>query len=146
MTREEFFAVTSEPSAEAGQWTYDFSDPEGPQLGTVALEGSQVVQACEDPVVLIGDHFAMGVELPKELVDPVDLVVLVDRALKTFAERRFLVVDVPGETELELKAYATKADLPEGATILGQAELVQIPWLPCMKPTKTGFMECDEYF
>lgn len=145
LTREEFFAVTSEPAAEEGQWTYDFSDPEGPQLGTVAVEGS-VVSLCEDPAVIIAEHPSMGVELPKELEDPVDLVVVVDRALKNFAERKFLVVDIPGEEGVKIQAFPTKADMPVGTTILGQVELVQIPWLPCMKSTKTGFMEVDEYF
>lgn len=138
--------MNSEPSAEVGQWAYDFSDPEGPQLGTVAIEGSHVVASCEDPVVIIAEHPSMGVVLSEELESPVDLLVLVDRALKTFAERKFLVLDVPGESEILIRAYATKAELPEGATILGQVELVQIPWLPCMKPTKSGFMEVDEYF
>ena len=138
--------MTSEPAAEIGQWTYDFSDPDGPQLGTVALEGSNVVASCEDPVVIIAEHTAMGVFLSDELDSPVDLVVLVDRALKNFAERKFLVLDIPGESGLVIRAYPTKAEMPEGATILGQVELVQIPWLPCMKPTKSGFMEVDEYF
>lgn len=38
ITAEEFFAVKSEPSADDGQWSYDFSDPDGPQMGTVAIE------------------------------------------------------------------------------------------------------------
>lgn len=146
LTREDFFAVNSEPPAEVGQWSYDFSDPNGPQLGTVALEGSNVATLCEDPVVVIAEHPSLGVDLPEELVDPVDLVVLVDRALKNFAERKFLVLDIPGSSELLIKAYEHKGEMPTDATIVGQVELVQIPWLPCMKPTKTGFMECDEYF
>ena len=146
MTKEEFFAVTSEPAAEQGQWTYDFSDPEGPQMGTVAVEGSHVVASCEDPVVIIAEHTALGVELPKEIENPVDLVVVVDRALKGFAERKFLVLDIPGEKRLSIRAYPSKSDMPDHATILGQVELVQIPWLPSMAPTKSGFMEVDEYF
>lgn len=145
LTREEFFAVTSEPSPAQGQWTYDFSDPDGPQLGTVALEGSNVVAACEDPIVIIAEHFSLGVELPKTITDPVDLVVLVDRAKPRFGERKFLVLDTPGEG-LTIEAFNTKSDLPKGSEILGQVELVQIPWLPSMSPTKTGFLEADEYF
>ena len=146
LSREDFFAVTSEPAADVGQWTYDFSDPEGPQLGTVAIEGSNLVSSCEDPVVIVAEHTSIGVPLPDELEDPVDLIVLVDRALKNFAERKFLVLDVPGEPELLIRAYPSKADMPKNAKILGHVELVQIPWLPCMKPTKSGFMEVDEYF
>lgn len=145
LSKEEFYAVQSEPPSEPGQWTYDFSDPDGPQLGTVALEGSNVVAACDDPIVIIAEHTSINVPLPAVIKDPVDLIVLVDRAANGFAERKFLVVDIPG-TGLKIGAYPTKADLPEGGEILGQVVLCQIPWLPSMKPTKTGFLECDEYF
>lgn len=145
ITKGEYEAVSSEPTAEIGQWTYDFSDPDGPQVGTVAIEGSNGISACEDPVAIIAGHLALGVPLPSVLKDPIDLVVVVDRARKTFAERKFLVIEVPGEG-LTIGAFESKSELPEGVSIMGQVELVQIPWLPCMKPTKSGFMEEDEYF
>lgn len=145
LSREEFNAVTSEPSPDKGQWTYDFSDPDGPQLGTVALEGSQIVASCEDPVVLIAEHPSLGVQLPEEIEGAVDLVVLVDRKKNYYSERKFLVLDIPGEG-LSIQAFSTKEEIPDGADILGQVDMVQIPWLPAMAPTKTGFMECDEYF
>ena len=145
LSRDEFLAVQSEPPADQGQWTYDFSDPDGPQLGTVALEGSNLIASCQDPVVVIAEHTSLGVELPKEVVDPVDLVVLVDRGKKAFGERKFLVVHTP-DNGISIAAFASKQELPANAEILGQVELVQIPWLPCMQPSKTGFMEEDEYF
>mmetsp|Transcript_45785 Transcript_45785/g.110980 ORF Transcript_45785/g.110980 Transcript_45785/m.110980 type:complete len:216 (-) Transcript_45785:56-703(-) len=144
LTKEEFFAVKSEPSAPEGQWTYDFSDPDGPQLGTVALDGGSVVAACEDPVAIIAEHTSLAVPLPDAITEPVDLIVLVDRAANHFAERRFLLTEQNGE--LIIGAFETKADLPAGCEILGQVQLCQIPWLPSMKKTKTGFMEVDEYF
>ena len=137
--------MTSEPSPEPGQWTYDFSDPDGPQLGTVALEGNNVVAVCEDPVAIIAEHPSLGVELPPAIKDAVDLVVLVDRAQCGFVERKFLVLGTP-DGGVEIGAYPTKADLPEGTEIIGQVAMVQIPWLPSMKPTKSGFIEADEYF
>ena len=136
ITKEDFLAVSSEPSPEQGQWTYDFSDPDGPQLGTVAMEGSQIVHDAEDPVVVIAEHFSIGVELPKAITEAVDLIVFADRAKTGFDERKFLVVDVPGEDGLVITAYPTKNDMPEGAEILGRVEVVQIPWLPSMAPTK----------
>lgn len=145
LSKEDFMAVSSEPSPEPGQWTYDFSDPDGPQLGTVALEGSQIVHDVQDPVVIIAEHFSIGIQLPKAITEPVDLIVLVDRANKGYAERKFLVVNVPGEGVV-IGGFPTKNDLPQGAEILGRVELVQVPWLPSMAPTKTGFMEADEYF
>jgi hypothetical protein len=128
-----------------GQWTYDFSDPDGPQMGTVALPGSEIIASCEDPVVIIAEHFALGVPLPDVLKEPVDLLVLVDRAKKGFAERKFHVVNVPGEGVL-IKAFTTKAEIPEGSEILGRVDFVQVPWLPCMQKKKTGFMEDDQLF
>lgn len=138
-------AVTSEPAPLPGQWTYDFSDPDGPQLGTVAIQGSAVVHSAEDPVVIIAEHTSLGIELPPKITDIVDLVVMIDRARPTFAERKFLAIDVP-QKGVTIGAYNTKEELPVGGTIVGQVLLVQIPWLPAMKPTKSGFMESDEYF
>jgi hypothetical protein len=137
--------VTSEPPAEFGQWGYDFSDPDGPQLGTVAVRGCEIISTCEDPVAVICEHFALGVPLPEILTDPVDLLVIVDRSKNRFSERKFLVVDIPGEGVV-IRGFTTKAELPEAASILGQVVFVQIPWLPCMKKTKSGFSEEDELF
>lgn len=111
----------------------------------MAIEGSNQVATTEDPVVIIAEHFSLGVSLPSVIKDPVDLLVLVDRSKKTFAERRFLVVDIPG-SDLEIKAYSSKTDLPPGSSIVGHVVLVKIPWLPAMQPTRTGFSEADEYF
>eukprot|EP00978_Attheya_sp_CCMP212_P033189 scaffold132929_cov72-Attheya_sp.AAC.1 len=69
---------------EPGQWTYDVSDPEGPQMGMVAIEGSLVVYGCDEPIVIVAEHFSIGVELPVEIADPVDLVILVDQARMPF--------------------------------------------------------------
>lgn len=144
LTRAEYYAVSSEPPAVPGQWTYDFSDPDGPQVGTIAIDGSNLVASCEDPVVIIAEHFSLGVELPKAITEPVDLVVLVDRARNQFGERRFLVLDT-GDSSLTIAAFNSKSELPPGAEILGQVAQAQIPWLPSMAPTKTGFLEADEY-
>jgi Rubisco Assembly chaperone C-terminal domain len=145
LSRADYESVQSEPPADTGQWSYDFSDPDGPQLGTMALDGSNLVASCQDPVIIIASHRSIGVDLPKEVVDDVDLVLLVDRAKRAFGERKFLVLDSPS-TGLVIAAYATKAELPDNAQILGQVELAQIPWLPCMQPSRTGFMEEDEYY
>lgn len=146
VTREEFDSVTSEPSPDQGQWVYEISDPETSQGATIAIEGSSTIHYMKDPVVLIGDHFTLGVPLPEVLEEPVDLVMAVDRARNFFSERKFLIMSVPGVDELECGAFNSKAEMPEGAEVLGQVMLVQIPWLPCMQKTRSGFMEEDEYF
>ena len=144
---ETYLSVSSDPAATRGGWSYDFSDPDGPQMGTVALPGMSSVYATEDPVALIADHFEMGVLLPNELVDPVDLIVLCDRSKKTWAERRFLVfetADNPGT--LRIAAFETKEELPAGINIVGHVTLVQIPWLPSMQKKKSGFLEEDQLY
>ena len=97
LSKEDIMSVSSEPAAEEGQWSYDFSDPDGPQMGTVAVPGGPVVSLAEDPIVIIADHFELGIPLPDELKEPVDILVVVDRFLNGFAERKFLVIDVPGQ-------------------------------------------------
>lgn len=145
LTKEEFMAVKSEPSPDKGQWTYDFSDPDGPQLGTVALRGGDIVHFAEDPVVVIAEHTSIGVDLPKAIKETVDLIVFADRAEKGFTERKFMVVQTPSDGLL-ITAYATRNYMPDGAEILGHVQMVQIPWLPSMEPTVTGFAEADNYF
>lgn len=146
VTKAELQSTTCEPSPDPGQWSYEFIDPEGPQVGTIAIDGSSGVHYCEDPAVLIGDHFTLGVILPDVLTEPVDIVMVIDKSLNYFSERKFLVMAVPGKDELEVAAFNTREEMPVGAEVLGQVILSQIPWLPCMKPTRTGFMEVDEYF
>lgn len=143
--KNEFFAALSEPAPPKGQWAYDFSVPDGLQLGTVAIEGSEIVHAMEDPIVIIAEHTSLGLPLPETIKDAVDLLVLVDRSKTNFVERKFLVVDDP-RTGIAIGSYHLKSDMPSDSKILGQVELVQVPWLPAMSPSKTGFMESDEYF
>jgi hypothetical protein len=145
LSKEDFLAVTSEPAAAAGQWTYDFSDPDGPQVGTVALPGGETLTAAEDPVVIIAEHQSIGVSLPSSIVDPVDIIVLVDRAIQTFSERKFLVYDTPSKG-LQIGAFLEKKDIPKGSSILGRVILVFVPFLPSMQSSKTGFQESDELF
>jgi len=114
-------------------------------MGTVAVRGCEIISFCEDPVAVICEHFSLGVPLPDSLTAAVDLLAVVDRAKKGFAERKFLVLDIPGEG-IVIRAFAAKTDLPANAEILGRVVFVQIPWLPCMKKTKSGFMEEDELF
>lgn len=143
---QDYYAVKSEPTAEFGQWGYDFSDPDGPQLGTVAIDGSSTVAECEDAVAIIAEHTSLKVPLPPAIKGPVDLIVLADRAQTGFSERKFLVLEDTTTNELKIGAYETKADMPNDMKIIGRLVLVQIPWLPEMKPSKTGFLEADEYF
>lgn len=130
-----------------GQWSYDFSDPEGPHLGTVALPGMASVYETEDAVAIVAENTSLGVQLPN-INDVVDLIVLCDRSRTHWQERKFLVLDMDGsgQGELKIAAYGTKAEVPVGAKILGHVTFVQIPWLPGMAKKKSGFAEEDELF
>mmetsp|Transcript_22586 Transcript_22586/g.47113 ORF Transcript_22586/g.47113 Transcript_22586/m.47113 type:complete len:237 (+) Transcript_22586:229-939(+) len=144
---ETYLALTSEPSPEMGQWTYDFSDPDGPQMGTVALPGMTSVYETEDPVAIIADHVEFNVQLPPTITDRVDLVVLCDRARTHFSERKFLVMELeesPGV--ITIGAFESKGQMPENTKILGQVTLVQIPWLPSMQKKTSGFAEEDQLY
>merc|ERR1711957_847199 len=145
ITREEYDVVSSEPSAIAGQWTYDFSDPDGPQMGTVAIDGIDAFAACEDLIAIIVDHLSLKVPLHEALTESVELVAAVDRAKTNFVERKFLVIETPGEG-LSIGAFPSYSEFPEGVSIIGQVELIQIPFLPIMKTSSTGFSEEDDLF
>ena len=62
-----YFFLSSNPFAELGQWNYDFSDPNGGQMGRVALPGMTFVYETEDPVILVVNHFELWVQLPEQL-------------------------------------------------------------------------------
>jgi Rubisco Assembly chaperone C-terminal domain len=147
LTAEQVLATPRAPEAPPlGQWTYTFSEDEDEAAATVALEGSNLVASCGDPVVIIAEHESLGVKLPKAIQEPVDLLVLVDREKPYFSERKFLVLSLPEGDGISIAAYHTREAIPAGATILGQVDQVTIPWLPSMAPTKTGFLEADEYY
>jgi Rubisco Assembly chaperone C-terminal domain len=146
LTAEQVLATPRAPPAPPlGQWTYTFADEEDEAAATVALEGSNLVASCGDPIIIIAEHESLGVALPSAIREPVDLLVLVDREKPYFSERKFLVLSMPNDS-LSIAAYHTREAIPAGATILGQVDQVTIPWLPSMAPTKTGFLEADEYY
>lgn len=147
ITRSEILAVSSNPSPPQGQSTFDFSQPGDPNVGTVAIEGSSTVYGCVDPVVIISDHLTLGIPLPEVEKLPIDIVCLVDRGQQFFAERKFLIyTDGDGDGQVQLAAFPSVDEFPQTATILGHVVLMNVPWLPSMKSTKTGFAEADEYF
>lgn len=69
LSAQDLMAPSSTASPDVGRWAYDFSDPDGPQMGTVALPGSEIVHYAVDPVVVIASNKALGVELYGEDVE-----------------------------------------------------------------------------
>jgi len=144
---ETYLAVSSDPPADMGQWSYDFSDPEGPQMGTVALPGLSTIYQTEDPVAIIADHITLNVPLGHGITEPVDLVVLCDRSRKYFSERKFLILELEDKPGMvSIAAFNEKSEIPNNAKIHGQVTFVQIPWLPFMEKKKSGFEEEDQLY
>jgi hypothetical protein len=135
---------------------------------TIALMGSPIIEACIDPIMVIAEHSALGIVLPTDHNNveknnegttvppppppqPVDVLVLVDRGKTYFCERKFIVYTINDNSTSEqqpihIAAFTTRQELPDTVTILGHVEQVTIPWLPSMAPTKSGFLEADEYY
>ena len=132
---ETYLAVSSDPPADMGQWSYDFSDPQGPQMGTV------------DPVAIIADHITLNVPLGHGITEPIDLVVLCDRSRKYFSERKFLILELEDKPGMvSIAAFNEKSEIPNNAKIHGQVTFVQIPWLSFMEKKNSGFEEEDQLY
>jgi hypothetical protein len=145
----------SEYAPALGQWTYTFHTPPSnvnddvPVQASIALEGSNIVASCDDPIIVIAEHTALNILLPAAITEPVDLLVLIDRSKTYFSERKFLlfaVSDPEQQPQVQIAAFHTRDEIPSNAVVLGHVEQVTIPWLPAMAPTKTGFLEADEYY
>ena len=144
---ETYLAVSSDPPADMGQWSYDFSGPEGPQMGTVALPGLSTIYKTEDPVAIIADHITLNVPLGHGITEPIDLVVLCDRSRKYFSERKFLILELEDKPGMvSIAAFNEKSEIPNNAKIHGQVTFVQIPWLNFMERKKSGFEEEDQLY
>lgn len=76
------------PAPPQGYWAYDFSDPNGPQMGLVALPGSNRLAACVDPVVVITPSSALGYKGNEDT----EMMVVIDRGdITKLTESEFFV-------------------------------------------------------
>jgi hypothetical protein len=66
VTVDQLMSPKSTPAAAVGMWTYEFTDPAGSQLGTVALPGSDVLSEAVDPVVLIAKNTDLNIQILDE--------------------------------------------------------------------------------
>mmetsp|Transcript_7784 Transcript_7784/g.9725 ORF Transcript_7784/g.9725 Transcript_7784/m.9725 type:complete len:215 (-) Transcript_7784:8-652(-) len=140
VTREEVMAPKSYPAAPMGMWQFDFSDPDGPQMGTVALQPSENVQMAEDPVVLVGPSSALGLSLRNNI--ETEVLILIDRADCHFVDNRFfLFARQDGSTVIQWSD-----SLEPGEVVLGRVILVTVPHVEGMERQNSGFMEeSDDY-
>jgi len=134
---EQVLAPYSSPGAPVGQWTYEFTDPDGSQLGTVALPGSTVITDAIDPVVLIAKNTILNVKC----VDEVEMIVVVDRGDTQFFSGEFFLFHDPRGQQLTIEWFEKK---PTHLQIVGRILQCAMPMTEAMRPVKTGFLEEDD--
>ncbi|CAM9894059.1 unnamed protein product [Ectocarpus sp. 13 AM-2016] len=66
ITVADIMAVGFTPAPEMGMWQYDFSDPEGPQLGTVAVPGGEQVFKMKEPVAIVCPNDDLNIQMPND--------------------------------------------------------------------------------
>jgi hypothetical protein len=136
LTPEELLAPPSVPSGGLGCWSYDFPDPDGPQLGIVAIPGSDKITYAIDPTVLITSNIELGVKLEEDS----EMLVVVDRGDIRLTKDNFYVFKTPNN---ELKIQWTDK-LEKGYEIMGKVILCTIPFSEKNGPKKSGFLEDDD--
>lgn len=133
ITVEDLVLPISPPNSPPGKWTFDFADPLGPQLGTVAIPGSATLYDCIDPVVVITSSTALGMTT---VMGTEEVLVVVDREDRQFSPAQFFMFRSPyGAVQL-----GNLEDLEEGFEVLGRVALCILPFAEEMKKS-TGFLE-----
>lgn len=118
-------------------WSYDFPDPEGPNLGIVAVPGSDAIQLCEDPVAVISDTLSLGMNVGASRLE---VLVVIDRADRVFSPSEFYIFRTPANT-LEI---GSTEDVGDRYDILGRIALCILPFREEERKPPTGFLEEDE--
>lgn len=132
---DEFFAPESSPSPDLGTWAYEFTDPNGSQIGTVALPGSKVIYDAIDPVVLI----TRNTDLQVQVVEEVEMLIVVDRGDVEIRSDNFYLISSPSN-ELLIRSINTK-QIPSGFRVLGKIVLGTVPFTSAMLAKSTGWLE-----
>lgn len=136
LTPEDLLAPPSVPSGGLGCWSYDFPDPDGPQLGIVAIPGSPQITNAVDPTVMITTNTELGVQL----IEEAEMLVVVDRGDLKVTRDNFYVFRTPNN---DLKIEWTDK-LEQGYQVLGKVILCTIPYNAANESKKTGFLEEDD--
>ena len=131
ITPEELMAPSSPAANDAGFWSYFFPDPDDPNIGVVAVPGSDVVTESIDPVAIVCRSTSIGVK-----GDDVEGVIVIDRADTDFYSGAFYALRT-----FENKVEIASADsIDDFDSILGKVII-------CMMPANkgeiksTGFLE-----
>lgn len=136
LTADDLLAPPSIPSGGMGCWSYDFPDPDGPQLGIVAIPGSPKVTDAIDPTVMITTNAHLGIPLQMDT----EMLVVVDRGDLKLTRDSFYVFRNPNN-DLTIE-WTDRVE--EGYEVLGKVILCTIPYSSENSAKKTGFMEEDD--
>mmetsp|Transcript_10203 Transcript_10203/g.17297 ORF Transcript_10203/g.17297 Transcript_10203/m.17297 type:complete len:167 (+) Transcript_10203:206-706(+) len=140
LTSSEVLAPASTPAAPLGTWVFDFSDPDGPQMGTVAMGPNNAVHLAVDPVVIVSSSSSLGLSLSNNV--EAEVLILIDRADTEFQTEKFYAF-ADSEGDVSVRWYD---ELPPGHSILGKVAYVSIPFLSSMEKGASGFAEDDDGF
>lgn len=132
---EEIMAPFSAEAPKEGNWFYDFSDPDSPQLGTFACPPSRNIHEAADPVGLIATNTQLNINL--SISDEVECVVVVDRGDFRFDPDAFFAFRSPINT-VEIGSCNK---IPQGFEIIGRVVMTTVPFHTGMARKPTGFLE-----
>ena len=135
MTAEELYSPPQVIKPEQGMWTYDFSNPNMPQLGTVAIPGSERLYWCDDPVVVIATNEQLNIKM----TELVEVMIVIDRADKEWdKENSFFMFEAPDNS---MSVMWSDAGVPPGHKILGKVAVVSLPLTKSMRSADAMFEE-----
>lgn len=137
LTPEDVLAPAQLPLVMPGQFTFDFSDASGPQLGTIAVPGSDVLTFADDPVAIITHNSHLGIKSVSS--EGVEIVAVVDRADLKFNPDLFYIWRSP-DNVVEMGSMDR---IEEGYSILGRIILTMVPYVKGDSKPSTGFLEED---
>lgn len=138
ITPEDVLGPAQIPLGMPGKFLFDFTDPSGPQLGTIAVPGSDVLTFADDPVAIVTHNSHLGIKVPNE--DGAEVVAIVDRMETKFNPDMFYVWSTP-ENQVDIGSMDS---MQPGYTILGRIILTMVPYTPGGKPKVTGWAEEEE--
>ena len=138
LTPEDVLAPAQCPLIVPGQIAFDFSDPNGPQLGTVAIPGSDPITFADDPVAIVVHNHDLKIQM--RTPEGAECVAVIDRMDLKFNPDFFYCFRTP-ENRVEL---GSMNQLEAGYEILGRLLLTVVPWVKGEKVAATGFAEEDE--
>jgi len=135
VTLDEYYAPKSSKEVSPSMWSYEFPDPDGPQLGSVSVPGSDVIYDCIDPVALISSTDQLGI---KSKDGPSEVLVIIDREDRDFFVDSFYAVE-NSDGNIEITSLTDS----EGYNIIGKVVVCFLPTPPAKKQS-SGFMEDED--